>query len=148
MIRENEVYEAKDGKVFKTKQDAVNHDKKIAVDSVLSELNMTEDEVAERLKLISGKYISIKTLIEVEPDWTKWATHHISYIDAELLEKPQSITIYVMKYKSWGRTKEKELFVERADTFTDEELHCRDKYKVVKVEDINTIVRKVYYDYK
>lgn len=148
MTKEIKMYEAKDGTIFKTKQGANNHDKKIAVESVLVDLKMTKKEVSDELLKVAERNRIINMLLKSEPDWTKWLVHHILCINKKLLEKPQKKTEYVREYRDWGKIKEDLLFTELSDGLADPELHCADEWIVAKVEDANEFNRKVYYAYK
>lgn len=148
MPKEVKVYEAEDKKIFKTKSGAENHNKKIAVKDVIQRTKMTEKEIGEKLENVSGYLPLVKVLLKNQSNWTKWSPHHIKMINTELFKQPIKTTKYIREYKYWGETKEEELFVEKGVDFTDPELHCEDEYKVIKIENVNSIVKKIYYDYK
>lgn len=148
MPKEVKVYEADDKKVFKTRSGAENHNKKLAVADAIERLNMTEKEIGEKLENVSGYLPLVKVLLKNQSNWTKWSPHHIKMINTELFKQPIKTTKYIREYKCWGETKEEELFVEKGVDFTDPELYCKDEYKVIKVEDVSSIVKKIYYDYK
>lgn len=148
MAKEIKMYESKDGTLFKTKKGAENHDKKEIVNQVLTNLKMTKDEVSEKLQILSKRNFVIKGILKNEPDWTKWYTHHIMCINEDLFKDPKKKTIYVRKYKQWGKDKEDILFTELTEDFTSPELHCGDEWKVDGVECIDEFNSKVYYDYK
>lgn len=148
MTKEVKMYEAKDGTLFKTKKSAENYDKKLAVESVLVDLGLTKEEVSQKLMELSKINFVIKSLLNNEGDWAKWSTHHILMINQDLFKPPLKKTLYVKKYKDWGKVKEEILYEEIGDDFTDPELHCEDEYKVVDVICENPILKKVYLDYK
>ena len=65
-----------------------------------------------------------------------------------MLDNSVKTTKYVREYRHWGEQKEEILFTEEGPEFTDPELHCEDEYKVVKIEDENSVTKKIYYDYE
>lgn len=145
MAKEVKMYEANDGKLYKTENGANNWNKKIEINKKLKELNMTESEVQKKLEGISEKNPKIKSLLNTVGPWIKWNTHLIQDIKPSLWTEEVKITKFVHEYRGWGKTKEKELFVERGPEFADPELHVEDKWKVDKVEDVNSAHKKVYY---
>lgn len=155
MPKEIKVYEADDKEIFKTKKGAENHNKKLAVKDAIKRLSMTEEEIGAKLKEISERLPTVKMLLKNESDWTKWYIHHIRLINEDLFKEPDKITQYVREYKNWGKLKEEILFTETGTEFTDPELHCNnpklcvgDEYKVIKVDNVSSVTRKIYYDYK
>lgn len=148
MVTEVKMYEAKDGKLFKTKQGAQNHNRKEAANTVLESLGLTKEEISGKLQALSQRNFVVKSMLEHEPDWTKWEVYHILSIDKKLFAEPQKKTEYIKKYKGWGESKEEILFTEQDDDFKDPEMHCGDEWKVVGIEDTNALNRKVYLDYK
>ena len=155
-MKEVKMYEAKDGKLFKTKKGAENHDKKLLIKEIEKELNMTTEEIQSKLEKASDWLPGIAKLIKYSGSWTNWAPHQIRQIyqyllkNAELLDGNVKRTEYVMEEEGilGNPNKETILFTETGSEFTDPELHCEDEYKMVKVEDVNSITKKVYYDYK
>jgi len=150
MVKEVKVFQTSDGKTFKTKQGAENHEKKIEVGKAVERLGMTKDEIAEALQKAASYNNTIKMLLNHEPNWEKWYINHIRQINANLLKEPEKKTIYVLEYYFWGK-KETELAVETGKEFADPEKYCDsldEKYKVVKVEQIDDYTMKVFYDYK
>lgn len=148
MPKEIKMYEANDGKLYKTKKGAENHNKKLIVEKVKKELNMTEEEIQGKLEENSDRYPGIAALLKYSGPWTNWAPHQIKEINADLLDNSVKTTKYVREYRHWGEQKEEILFTEEGPEFTDPELHCEDEYKVVKIEDENSVTKKIYYDYK
>lgn len=148
MPKEIKMFEAKDGKIFKTKKGAENHDKKAMVEEVKKELNMTEEEIQSKLEQASDRLPAVAMLLKQVGPWTKWYAHHIKMINADLLDDSVKTTRYVREYKHWREQKEETLFTEEGPKFTDPELHCEDEYKVVRVDDVNSATKKVIYDYK
>lgn len=150
MVKEVKVFQTSDGKTFKTKQGAENHEKKIEVAKAVARLGMTKDEIAKALQRVASHNSTIRMLLNHEPNWEKWYINHIRQINANLLKEPEKKTIYVLEYYSWG-IKEIELAVETGEEFADPEKYCDsfdEKYKVVKVEQIDDHTMKVFYDYK
>lgn len=145
--KEIKLYESRDGKTFKTRTGAENHNKKLVVIDLKEKLNMTEDEISEKLERAAKRLPAIRMLLKCEPNWTKWPLQHIKLINEDLFLEEKT-TQYVMEHKSWGKDKEEILFTEKGANFADPELHCKDEYKVVKVTPINEFDKKVYYDYK
>ena len=155
MPKEIKVYEADDKKIFKTEKGAENHNKKLAVKKVIKDLSMSEEEIGEKLKEISERVSLIDILLHHEPNWTKWYIGHIRLINADLFKTPLKTTYYLMEYKTWNGLKEDVLFIEKGIDFADPELHCNspelsihERFKVVRVEEKNSITRNVYYDFK
>lgn len=149
MPKEIKMYEASDGKLFKSKQGAENYEKRIASIKKMNELNMDREEIQANLERIANHNTIVRVLLNNEKDWTKWPTHHIEAINLKLL-KPNKTTIYVREYESWGNVQEEIIAQEEGLEFTDPELHAKngEEYKVVKIKDVDDITRKVYYDYK
>lgn len=155
MPKEIKVYEADDKEIFKTKKGAENHNIKLAVKDTIKRLSMTEEEIETKLKEVSERLPAVRMLLNNEPSWIKWQIHHIRLITEDLFKEPAKITQYVREYKDWGKLKEEILFTETGTAFTDPELHCNnpklcvgDQYKVIKVDNVNSVTKKVYYDYK
>ena len=155
MPKEVKMYEADDKKTFKTKSGAYNHNRKLAVKDAMKRLSMTEEEIESKLKEISERLPTVKMLLRNQSNWTKWHIHHIKLINEDLFKEPDKITQYVREYKDWGKLKEEVLFTETGVAFSDPELHCNnpilgagDQYKVIKVDNVSSVIKKVYYDYK
>lgn len=151
MVKEVKLFEASDGKSFKTKQGAENHEKKLEVLKAVERLGMSKDEIAEALQKTTGYNKTIKMLLSREPNWEKWYLNHIRLINKDILKEPDKKTIYVQEYRSWGETKDKEIAVETGASFADPEKYCEtydDKYKVVKTEEVDQYTLRVVYDYK
>lgn len=153
MIKEVKMFEAKDGKLFKTEKGAENHNKKLESNEVMKELNMTKDEVSEKLAKVSEVNGTIAMLLRNEPDWSKWSTHQIKWIDEELMNSINiKETLYVKARELYGvnaGVEETVLFSEKGSKFTDPDLHTGEgynKYKVVEVNDVNERTRKVIYE--
>lgn len=150
MVKKVEIYETKDGKSFKTEAGALNHERKIACEEKMRELNMTEEEVEKALEKTAIINPKIKMLLKMNP-WTKWSINLINLIDESLLKEAQGkTTIYIHKIKGSYYTKgsETELHVEKGPEFTDPELYVGDLYKVAEVVQVNELTQKVIYDYK
>lgn len=148
MTKEIKIYETRDGKQFKTKKAAENHERKIAVEKVLSNLKMDKQEVTDNLKAISNRFPIINRWLKLEGDWTKWQLNHIDMIKFELFDESSKDTVYVMEYEDWGNLKEKELFKVTGEDFASPTLHCDNDYVVDRVEDVSNVKRKVFYAYK
>lgn len=148
MPKEIKMYKASDGKIFKTKSGAENHERKIASEQVMNKLNMSKEEITENLKAISSYNNTVKMILYNKPDWTKWPIHQINLINDELFKIPDKKTIYVREYKTWGEIKEEILFEEIGPNFAEPELHCKDEYIIDRIENVNDVIKKVYYDYK
>lgn len=151
MVKEVKVFETSDGKSFKTKQGAENHEKKLEVQKTVERLNMTEEGIAEALQKASTHNTTIRMLLKSKPDWKKWYLNHIRLISKDTLKDPDKKTIYVREYRSWGETKDKEIATEVGESFANPEKHCEthdDKYKVVRTEQVDDYTLKVVYDYK
>jgi len=146
MTKEIKMYEAIDGKLFKTKKGAENHDKKILVAQKEKELNMSSEEIQSKLEEASKANKKITFFLNVAP-WYDWAPHQIKMINKNILEVKKT-TKYIIEKRRWGKLEEKVLFTEEADKFTDPKLHCGDEYKVRKFYDENEYVRKVFYEDK
>lgn len=150
MAKEVTLYEAADGKQFKTKQGAQNYDKRLLVKAKQEELGMTKDEITAALEKTANHNFQVKVLLKSK-NWTDWPIHLIKLITKELLSEPDKKTLYVKEYRSWGETKEKELALEKGDNFADPELHVGEgpeMYKVVKTEEVDKYTLKVFYDSK
>lgn len=145
MPKEIKMYEADDGKLYKSKQGAENWNRKLAVKSILSELEMTEEEIQDKLESIKDRNTHVRMLLTQIGPWTKWNTHLIKSIKPELWDESTKKTIYVKVENNWYESKEVILFTEENSDFQDPELHVGDNWKVDKVEDVNAIERKVYY---
>ena len=139
------MYEADDGKFYKSKQDAENWNKKLAIQSKLSELEMSEEEIQDKLESIKDRNILIRVLLKQDGPWTQWDTNIIKTIKPELWDESTKKTIYVKVENNWRESKEVILFTEENSDFQEPELHVGDNWKIDKVEDVSTIERKVYY---
>lgn len=151
MVKEVKVFEASDGKSFKTKQGAQNHEKKIEIKNALERLEMTEEEVAEGLQKTAVYNGTIRMLLKREPNWKKWYVNHIRQITKKILAEPNKKTVYVKEHSYWGNTTEEEIAVETGESFADPEKHCEGEetsYKVLKTEQVDEYTLKVFYDYK
>lgn len=148
MAKEVKMYEADDGKLYKTKSGAENWNKKLSVKSKLDELKMTEEEVQSKLEKLGERNKKISMLLTQVGPWTTWPTHLIKDINPKLWDESVKTTRFVREYRDWGKLKEEKLFVEKGPEFADPELHVNDQWKVVKVEDVDSITKKVYYDNK
>lgn len=144
MPKEIKMYEADDGKLYKSKQGAENWNKKLAIQSRLSELEMTEEEIQDKLESIKDRNSHVRVLLTQVGPWIQWNTHLIKSIKTELWDESIKKTIYV-KEDGWVKSKEVILFTEESSDFQDPELHVGDNWKVDKVVNVNTIERKVYY---
>lgn len=150
-MKEVKMYEALDGKIFKTKKGAENHNKKIVVKEKLEELGMTEEEVAEKLNSIAKSNNVVRFLLE-ENEWTKWRPHHIKLISLSLLN-PKKKTYYYAESMKWGE-KYIEIAVEEGEEFTDVNLHLENKedkyldYVFEKEKVIDEYTKEVYYKFK
>lgn len=150
MVKKVETYETKDGKTFKTEAGALNHEKKLAREEKMRELNMTEEEIQNALEKTAIVNSKIKMLLKIKP-WTKWGINLINLIDEDLLNAAQvKTTIYIHKIKEsyYTNGSETELHVEKGPEFTDPELYVGDLYKVAEVVQVNELTQKVVYDYK
>lgn len=146
MPKKVEMYEADDGKMYKTSKGAENHNKRIMAKSVIENLGLDEYEVLEKLKEVSKVNKAVKMILRVEPDWTKWPTYHMKLINKELLDSiNKKTTKFVYEVRTWGKVTEEEIATEKKDDFVDPELHVGDEYKVDRVEDVNEYIKKVYY---
>lgn len=147
MVKKVELYEASDGKSFKTKKGAENHEKKLAVKNATESLNLSESEISKILSERAGDNKRVEMLLKVAPDWTKWPVHLINAVNEGLLDEPEKKTIYIFREKSWHGNKDTVLAEESGDQFTDDDRFCGDQYKVSSVEQENDYKRKVFYDY-
>lgn len=150
MVKEVKLFETSDGKTFKTKQGAENHEKKIEAAKVMEKLNMTDEQIEEALERTS-KYNNTVRMLLNNGNWKEWPKHLIRQINEDLLKEPDKKTIYVRAYRDWGKYKEETIAVETGANFADPEKHCEtkdEKYKVVKTEEIDDYTLKVFYDYK
>jgi len=147
-VRKVTMYEAQDGELFKTKQGAENRNKKIVAKEITDKLKMTQEEIQEKLEKVAKRNSNVAWFLKSFGEWTKWPTNIMKSINAEILDDSKKITKYIFEHKKWGFIEEEELFVEEGPEHTDPELYCGDKYKVVRVEDENEFIKKVYYDYK
>lgn len=145
MAKEITMYEAKDGTAYKTKKGAENRDKKLAVENKISELNMTKEEIQSKLIECSKYNRKVDMLIKSFGEWPNWRAHLISQIDPKLWDKKNKTTQYIKEKRTWGGVKEEILFTEIGPEFTDTELHTNDDFKLLKVEEVNEILKKVYY---
>ena len=145
MPKEIKMYEADDGKLYKSKQGAENWNKKLAIKSKLSELEMTEEELQGKLESIKDRNRHVRALLTQVGPWTQWSTHLIKSIKPKLWDESIKKTIYVKVENNWGESEEVILLTEESPDFQDPELHVGDNWKVDKVEDVNAIERKVYY---
>lgn len=149
MVKKINVYQTSDGKEFKTEKGAENHERKLAVNQVIKDLNMTKDEIAAKVDKMKTRNVTVATLIRSVGEWTEWPTHLIKQIDKDFLADPPKKTLYVMETKSWGDVKEEVLFEEEDwKRFRKPDLHVGEIYKVERVEDVDEYTRKVYYENK
>ena len=91
MPKEIKMYKADDGKLYKTKKGAENHNKKLIVEKVKKELNMTEEEIQGKLEENSDRYPGIAVLLKYSGPWINWAPHQIKQINASLLDNSKKI---------------------------------------------------------
>lgn len=147
MVKEVKAYEASDGKSFKSKKGAENHEKRIQVKKVTELLNMSEEDIAKKLAKAAKYNKKIAMFLKLYPEWTKWPTNLITSINEDLLKEPKKKTTYVFEYKDWGQTKENVLAVEFGEEFADEDKFCADEYKVYKMEQEDGYNKKVFYQY-
>lgn len=155
MVKEIKKFVTSDGKEFKTEAGAKNHENRMFINARLAELELTKEQVSEKLKETAERHISIRTLLKYNPDWTKWAFHQIKQVlsQPEVFLEEYKETIYVRQYRAWREIKEEEIAREKGPEFTDSEKHCKQEqehldYKVVKVEEVNKYTQKVILDYK
>ena len=134
MIQKKEVYETIDGKIFKTKKGAENHQSELEALKVIENLGLTKDEIQEKLVGISSRNHKVKIMLNGFKDWTKWPAHMIKQITPDLFREPDKKTLYITMSNSSGREIEDVLHTEKEPDFTDPELHTKDTYKVDKVE--------------
>lgn len=76
-----------DGQRFENKEDATAHEKELVIKDKIYELEMNEDEIAEKLKEAATRYPGYRMLLERESDWTEWPIHHIKNIRDEVFDK-------------------------------------------------------------
>lgn len=148
MAKEITMYEARDGKCFKTQKGANNHDKKLLVEEKLVELNMTKDEITAKLEKVATYNKVVRVLLN-EGDWTTWNAILIAKINNKLF-KPEKKTIYFIDKRN---SKEEVLAEESGVEFSDPKLHVLingkyDEYEIVEVVEENEFTRKVKYDLK
>lgn len=146
MVKKVSIYQASDGKEFKTKTGAENHNRKLAVNEVLEKVDMTKEEVAEKIENIKLRNMTVRALMKTTGDWTKWPTNLIKQIDKEFLADPLKKTLYIMEVRNWRKTEE-EILHEETDKhkFRKPDLHVGELYEVDRVEDVDKFTRKVYY---
>lgn len=145
MVKEVKMYEAKDGKMYKTKKGAENHDKKISVDRKLSELKMTKEEIQKNINEAAKHNKKLAAFNNAFGEWTEWRRELIDSISPKLWETSEKTTQYVKEVRGWGKMSERVLFTEKGPNFTDPELHTEDEWKVDKVEEVNEVTKKIYY---
>ena len=149
MVKKVNIYQASDGKEFKTKKGAENHERKLVVNEVIKQTNMSKDEITERINKIKSRNVTIATLIRSVGEWTEWPIHLIRQINKEFLAEPAKKTLYIMETKTWRGVKEEILFEEENfKRFRKPDLHVGEIYKVERVEDVDEYTRKVYYENK
>lgn len=140
------MYEAEDGKMYKTLKGAENHNKRIMAKNITENIGLDKDEISEKLKEVSKVNKAVMMILRVESDWTKWPSYHMKLIDEDLLNSiNKKTTEFVYEVRHWGKTVEEEIAIEKEVDFADPELHVGDKYKVLRVEDVNEYIKKVYY---
>ena len=139
------MYEALDGKMYKTKKGAENHNNSLEFVKAMKRVNMTKDEIQDKLEEIADRKHVVKIMLKTHKHWTKFPEHIIKTIDNDLFKEPNRKTLYVREYRGWGKTEEKVLFTEEDEKFTDPELHTEDKYKVERIEDVDKYTKKVFY---
>ena len=144
-VKEVKMYEATDGKLFKTKSGAENHSARILAEEIISNLGMSKEEITDKLKVVSKRNNLVKMLLSENEDWEKWPTHLIGKINKDLLKEPLKKTLYVHAYRDWGKEKEDVLFTDEGNEFSDDELHTADEWKVDKVEQVDEYTKKVFY---
>ena len=150
MVEKITLFKAKDGKTFKTKQGAENHNKKILAAEVMKRLNMTKEEITASLQKVAPYNTTIRGLLKIYPDWQKWPEHLIGKINEDILSMPDKKTIYIVGMKNWGKG-ENVIATEEGANFTNPELHINhndQQYKVDRIEQVDEYTLKVFYDYK
>lgn len=70
MPKEIKMYEASDGKLFKSKQGAENYEKRIASIKKMNELNMDREEIQANLERIANHNTIVRVLLNNEKNWT------------------------------------------------------------------------------
>lgn len=151
MVKEVTLFEASDGKTFKTKNGAENHEKKVQVDKAVKRLGIDKGEIAKIIERATSYNKTMNALLKHEPNWEKWPQHLIAQLNKDLLKEPKKKTIFVREVLSYGRVNEKEIATEEGVDFADQDFYSEheDKsYKVVKTENVNEFTLKVYLDYK
>lgn len=153
MVKKTTLFEASDGKQFKTKTGAVNHERKLLVNKIIENLKMSKEEIAEALLKTSKHNKAISIWLNSEPDWTKWNTHKLSFVKEDTLKDPEKITKYVLKGGTYLNFKEKELEREVGEDFANPEKHLLmggkyDEYVLVEVQEESEFERKVIYNLK
>lgn len=142
------MYEALDGKMYKTKKGAENHNNSLEFVRAMKRVNMTENEIQEKLEEIAHRKHVVDIMLRTHKHWTKFPDHIIRTIDNDLFKEPLKKTLYIKEYIRYGKTEEEMLFTEEHSTFSDPELHTNDEYKVDRVEDVNSYTKKVFYENK
>lgn len=149
MVKKINVYQASDGKEFKAKKGAENHERNLAVNQVVKNLNMTKDEITAKINKVKTRNVTVATLIRSVGEWTEWPTHLIKQINKDFLADPPKKTLYIMETKTWQGVNEEILFEEEDwNHFRKPDLHASELYEVNRVEDVDEFTRKVYYENK
>lgn len=153
MVKKTTLFEASDGKQFKTKTGALNHERKLLVNKTIENFKMSKEEIAEALLKTSKHNNAISFWLNSEPDWTKWDAHKLSLLKEDTLKDPKKTTKYVLKGGTYLNFKEKELVKEVGEDFGEPEKHLLmdgkyDEYVLVEVQEVNEFERKVIYDLK
>lgn len=151
MVKEIKSFQTSDGKTFKTRTGAENHNKKIEVAKVVEKLGYSEDEISILLQKTASHNKTISALLRHEPNWQKWPVHLIGQVNEKTLKEPDRNTLYVLEIFNYGGSREEEIAIESGDNFTHPELHCEsggEEYKVVKTDQVDEYTMKVFLDYK
>lgn len=148
MIKEQIMYEALDGKMYKTKKGAENHNNSLEFVKAMKRVDMTKDEIQEKLEEIAHRKHVVDIMLRKHKHWTKFPDHIIKTIDHDLFAEPKRKTLYIREYRGWGKTEEKILFTEEGKEFTNPELHTKDEYKVERIEVVDKYTKKVFYEDK
>lgn len=145
MAKEVKVYITDDGKQFKTKKGAENHEKRILIEAKVEELGMTKEEIAEKLHEVAPYNMNITFLLKEKGEWYEdWPNHLIQSINAKTLQKPLKKTLYLKAENELHS--EKLMFTEEGEEFGDPEKHLNDNIELKKVEEVDKLTLKVYYD--
>lgn len=110
MVKENKVFTASDGAVFKIRKEAIRHENEV----IMVVGGFTVSEVNKQLPLMAETNIKIRAMLEIKPDWRDWSSNLVEQLPELINNYINDVVTYVIiKTNLWGRTEEAVLKVSK-----------------------------------